>query len=112
MAESKVKDTGLTEIGRKELNLAEHEMLGLMNCRKEWGTSQPFKGLNINGSLHATIQTGVHIDSLAAMGGKIHWWSCNISSTQDHAAAAIAKADTSTVYAWKGETLPVFGGVR
>merc|ERR1712222_35581 len=96
---------GLAEFGRKELTLAEHEMPGLMNCRKEFGTSQPFKGLNINGSLHMTIQTGVLIETLAALGAKVRWCSCNIFSTQDHAAAAIAKAGTSTVFAWKGETL-------
>jgi adenosylhomocysteinase len=106
MADSKVKDMGLAEFGRKELNLAEHEMPGLMNCRKEFGTAQPFKGLNINGSLHMTIQTGVLIETLAAMGAKVRWCSCNIFSTQDHAAAAIAKAGSSTVFAWKGETLP------
>jgi adenosylhomocysteinase len=105
MAESKVKDMGLAEFGRKELTLAEHEMPGLMNCRKEFGPAQPFKGLNINGSLHMTIQTGVLIETLAAMGARVRWCSCNIFSTQDHAAAAIAKAGTSTVFAWKGETL-------
>merc|ERR1711927_2315 len=83
-------------------------MPGLMNCRKEFGTAQPFKGLNINGSLHMTIQTGVLIETLAAMGAKVRWCSCNIFSTQDHAAAAIAKAGTSTVFAWKGETLPEY----
>jgi len=108
MADSRVKDMGLAEFGRKELNLAEHEMPGLMNCRKEYGASQPFKGLNINGSLHMTIQTGVLIETLAAMGAKVRWCSCNIFSTQDHAAAAIAKAGTSTVFAWKGETLPEY----
>merc|ERR1719395_51206 len=108
IAESKVKDMGLAEFGRKELTLAEHEMPGLMNCRKEFGASQPFKGLNINGSLHMTIQTGVLIETLAAMGAKVRWCSCNIFSTQDHAAAAIAKAGTSTVFAWKGETLPEY----
>jgi len=108
MAESKVKDMGLAEFGRKELTLAEHEMPGLMNARKEYGTSKPFKGLNINGSLHMTIQTGVLIETLAAMGAKVRWCSCNIYSTQDHAAAAIAKAGTSTVFAWKGETLPEY----
>merc|ERR1712166_1695722 len=108
MAESKVKDMGLAEFGRKELTLAEHEMPGLMNCRKEYGTSKPFKGLDINGSLHMTIQTGVLIETLAAMGAKVRWCSCNIFSTQDHAAAAIAKASTSTVFAWKGETLPEY----
>jgi adenosylhomocysteinase len=108
MAESKVKDMGLAEFGRKELTLAEHEMPGLMAARKEYGPGQPFKGLNINGSLHMTIQTGVLIETLAALGAKVRWASCNIFSTQDHAAAAIAKAGTSTVFAWKGETLPEY----
>merc|ERR1711943_148368 len=107
-ADSKVKDMGLAEFGRKELTLAEHEMPGLMETRKEHGPKQPFKGLNINGSLHMTIQTGVLIETLAAMGAKVRWCSCNIFSTQDHAAAAIAKAGTSTVFAWKGETLPEY----
>jgi len=105
MADSKVKDMGLAEFGRKELTLAEHEMPGLMAARAEFGPAQPFKGLNINGSLHMTIQTGVLIETLAALGAKVRWCSCNIFSTQDHAAAAIAKAGTSTVFAWKGETL-------
>jgi len=108
MAESKVKDMGLAEFGRKELNLAEHEMPGLMNCRKEFGTEKPFKGMNISGSLHMTIQTAVLIETLAEMGAKVRWCSCNIFSTQDHAAAAIAKAGTSVVFAWKGETLPEY----
>ena len=108
MADSKVKDMGLAEFGRKELTLAEHEMPGLMAARKEFGPSQPFKGMNINGSLHMTIQTGVLIETLAALGAKVRWCSCNIFSTQDHAAAAIAKAGTSTVFAWKGETLPEY----
>merc|ERR1719178_574239 len=76
-----------------------------MNCRKEYGASKPFNGVNISGSLHMTIQTGVLIETLAEMGAKVRWCSCNIFSTQDHAAAAIAKAGTSTVFAWKGETL-------
>ena len=105
MADSKVKDMGLAEFGRKELNLAEHEMPGLMNARAEYGESKPFKGMNINGSLHMTIQTGVLIETLAALGATVRWCSCNIFSTQDHAAAAIAKAGTATVFAWKGETL-------
>ena len=108
MADSKVKDMGLAEFGRKELTLAEHEMPGLMAARKEYGPGQPFKGLNINGSLHMTIQTGVLIETLAALGAKVRWCSCNIFSTQDHAAAAIAKANTATVFAWKGETLPEY----
>merc|ERR1712166_460680 len=99
---------GLAEFGRKELTLAEHEMPGLMACRTEFGPSQPFKGMNINGSLHMTIQTGVLIETIAALGAKVRWCSCNIFSTQDHAAAAIAKAGTSTVFAWKGETLPEY----
>jgi adenosylhomocysteinase len=105
MADSKVKDMGLAEFGRKELTLAEHEMPGLMATRKEFGPAQPFKDLNVSGSLHMTIQTGVLIETMAAMGAKVRWCSCNIFSTQDHAAAAIAKAGTSTVFAWKGETL-------
>ena len=98
MADSKVKDMGLAEFGRKELTLAEEEMPGLMAARKEFGPSQPFKGLNINGSLHMTIQTGVLIETLSALGAKVRWCSCNIFSTQDHAAAAIAKAGTSTAF--------------
>jgi len=105
MTDSKVKDISLAEFGRKELTLAEHEMPGLMNARQEYGRAQPFKGLNICGSLHMTIQTGVLIETLHALGAKVRWASCNIFSTQDHAAAAIAKAQTSTVFAWKEETL-------
>merc|ERR1740127_416600 len=103
--EYKVKDINEADFGRMELDIAEVEMPGLMAARKEFGPSQPFKGLAINGSLHMTIQTGVLIETLAAMGAKVRWCSCNIFSTQDHAAAAIAKAGTSTVFAWKGETL-------
>jgi adenosylhomocysteinase len=99
---------GLAEFGRKELTLAEIEMPGLMAARTEFGPAQPFKGMDINGSLHMTIQTGVLIETLAALGAKVRWCSCNIFSTQDHAAAAIAKAGTSTVFAWKGETLPEY----
>jgi len=105
MADYKVKDIGEAEFGRKELTLAEHEMPGLMAARKEFGPGQPFKGLNICGSLHMTIQTGVLIETLHALGAKVRWASCNIFSTQDHAAAAIAKAETAAVFAWKGETL-------
>merc|ERR1712014_487510 len=88
-----------------ELTLGEHEMPGLMAARKEFGPAQPFKGLDINGSLHMTIQTGVLIETLAALGATVRWCSCNIFSTQDQAAAALAKAGTATVFAWKGETL-------
>jgi adenosylhomocysteinase len=108
MADSKVKDMGLAEFGRKELDLAEHEMPGLMACRKEYGAAKPFDGLNISGSLHMTIQTAVLIETIHALGAKVRWCSCNIFSTQDHAAAAIAKAGTSAVFAWKGETLPEY----
>merc|ERR1719160_2333821 len=107
-SDSKVKDIGLAEFGRKELDLAEHEMPGLMACRSEFGFKQPFKGLNISGSLHMTIQTAVLIETLSALGAKVRWASCNIFSTQDHAAAAVAKAGTSAVFAWKGETLPEY----
>merc|ERR1711904_754200 len=99
---------GLAEFGRKELNIAEHEMPGLMACRTEFGPAQPFEGMNISGSLHMTIQTAVLIETLHALGAKVRWCSCNIFSTQDHAAAAVAKAGTSVVFAWKGETLPEY----
>merc|ERR1712063_107804 len=101
-------DMGLAEFGRKELLLAEHEMPGLMATRAEYGPQKPFKGLNISGSLHMTIQTAVLIETLHALGAKVRWCSCNIFSTQDHAAAAVAKAGTSVVFAWKGETLPEY----
>jgi adenosylhomocysteinase len=104
MTDSKVADMSLAEFGRKELSLAEHEMPGLMNCRAE-GKDKPLKGVKISGSLHMTIQTGVLIETLQALGAEVRWASCNIFSTQDHAAAAIAKAGTSSVFAWKGETL-------
>merc|ERR1711968_207285 len=108
MADSKVKDMGLAEFGRKELTLAEVEMPGLMETRKEFGPAQPLKGVEVSGSLHMTIQTGVLIETLAALGATVRWCSCNIFSTQDHAAAAIAKAGTASVFAWKGETLPEY----
>merc|ERR1712078_297542 len=105
MGDSKVKDMGMAEFGRKELQLAEVEMPGLMATRAEFGPQQPLKGVNISGSLHMTIQTGVLIETLSALGAKVRWASCNIFSTQDQAAAAIAKAGTASVFAWKGETL-------
>merc|ERR1712100_765901 len=83
MAESKVKDMGLAEFGRKELTLAEHEMPGLMNCRVEYGAKKPFHGVRISGSLHMTIQTGVLIETLADLGAAVKWASCNIFSTQE-----------------------------
>src|SRR3569832_2087085 len=97
----KVKDLSLAEWGRKEIGLAEAEMPGLMALRAEYGPSQPLKGARIAGCLHMTIQTAVLIESLQALGAEVTWSSCNIFSTQDHAAAAIAAAGTS-VYAWKG----------
>merc|ERR1711985_6184 len=103
-SDSKVKDIGLAEFGRKELDLAETEMPGLMSCRSEFGFKQPFAGVNISGSLHMTIQTAVLAETLSALGAKVRWASCNIFSTQDHAAAAVAKAGTAAVFAWKGET--------
>ena len=97
----KVKDISLAEWGRKEINLAEAEMPGLMALRKEFGNQKPLKGARIAGCLHMTIQTAVLIETLVEMGAEVTWSSCNIFSTQDHAAAAIAAAGTP-VYAWKG----------
>jgi adenosylhomocysteinase len=99
-----VKDLGLAAFGRKEIALAEHEMPGLMATREEYGPSQPLKGARITGSLHMTIQTAVLIETLEALGAEVRWASCNIFSTQDHAAAAIA-ANGTPVFAVKGETL-------
>merc|ERR1719348_1193101 len=101
----KVRDISLHEYGRKELNLAEVEMPGLMSCREEMGPTQPLKGALITGSLHMTVQTAVLIETLEALGAEVRWCSCNIFSTQDEAAAAIAKRGTCAVFAWKGETL-------
>jgi adenosylhomocysteinase len=100
----KVADIGLADFGRKEISLAEVEMPGLMQTREEYGPSQPLKGARITGSLHMTVQTAVLIETLVALGAEVRWASCNIFSTQDHAAAAIAAAGIP-VYAWKGETL-------
>lgn len=102
--EYKVKDLSQADFGRLEIELAEVEMPGLMACRAEFGPSQPFKGARISGSLHMTIQTAVLIETLTALGAEVRWCSCNIFSTQDHAAAAIAR-DSAAVFAWKGETL-------
>jgi adenosylhomocysteinase len=99
-----VKDVSLAEWGRKELSIAESEMPGLMSIRSEYGPAQPLKGARVAGSLHMTIQTGVLIETLKALGADVRWASCNIFSTQDHAAAAIAVAGTP-VFAYKGETL-------
>src|SRR5687767_7435111 len=100
----KVADIGLADFGRKEIELAEHEMPGLMSLRDEFGDAQPLKGARITGSLHMTVQTAVLIETLVALGADVRWCSCNIFSTQDHAAAAIAAAGIP-VFAWKGETL-------
>jgi adenosylhomocysteinase len=103
----KVKDMSLAEWGRKEIKLAEAEMPGLMTIRREYGPKKPLKGARIAGCLHMTIQTAVLIETLAELGAEVTWSSCNIFSTQDHAAAAIAKAGIS-VYAWKGMTAQEF----
>jgi adenosylhomocysteinase len=112
----KVADLNLAAFGRKEIQLAEHEMPGLMALRKEFGETQPLKGARITGSLHMTIQTAVLIETLVALGAAVRWASCNIFSTQDHAAAAVVVGPHGTidapagvpVYAWKGESLPEY----
>ncbi len=109
----KVADLGLAEFGRKEIELAEHEMPGLMALRQEYGPSQPLEGARISGSLHMTIQTAVLIETLTSLGAEVRWASCNIFSTQDHAAAAVVVGREGTpeepagvpVFAWKGESL-------
>ena len=109
----KVADLSLAEFGRKEITLAEHEMPGLMAVRAEYARTQPLRGARITGSLHMTVQTAVLIETLAALGAQVRWASCNIFSTQDHAAAAVAVGPSGTpaspsgipVFAWKGETL-------
>ncbi|NQW33478.1 MAG: adenosylhomocysteinase [Acidimicrobiaceae bacterium] len=109
----RVADLSMAPFGRKEIHLAEHEMPGLRALRKEFGTSQPLKGARISGSLHMTIQTAVLIETLVQLGAEVRWASCNIFSTQDHAAAAVVIGPNGTaenpqgvpVYAWKGETL-------
>jgi adenosylhomocysteinase len=102
--EYKVKDMAQADFGRMEISLAEVEMPGLMSCRTEFGPAQPLAGANISGSLHMTIQTAVLIETLTNLGAVVRWCSCNIFSTQDHAAAAVAR-DSAAVFAWKGETL-------
>jgi adenosylhomocysteinase len=112
----KVADLSLAEFGRDEIRLAEHEMPGLMAMRSEYGSKQPLKGARITGSLHMTVQTAVLIETLVALGAEVRWASCNIFSTQDHAAAAVVVGPNGTVdnpqgvpvYAWKGETLPEY----
>jgi adenosylhomocysteinase len=112
----KVADLSLAEFGRDEIRLAEHEMPGLMAMREEFGPRQPLKGARITGSLHMTVQTAVLIETLVALGADVRWASCNIFSTQDHAAAAVVVGPNGTVddpqgvpvFAWKGETLPEY----
>jgi adenosylhomocysteinase len=104
----KVKDIGLAEAGHKDMQLSEKEMPGLMAIREKYGPEKPLKGLKITGSLHMTIQTAMLIDTLYELGADVRWASCNIFSTQDHAAAAIADKGTAAVFAWKGETLEEF----
>ncbi|WP_022668064.1 adenosylhomocysteinase [Desulfospira joergensenii] len=104
----KVKDIGLAEEGHKDMQLSEKEMPGLMAIREKYGPSKPLKGLKIMGSLHMTIQTAMLIDTLYELGADLRWASCNIFSTQDHAAAAIAEKGSAAVFAWKGETLEEF----
>ena len=109
----KVADLSLAAFGRKEIQLAEHEMPGLMQTRDEFAAAQPLRGARVTGSLHMTIQTAVLIETLVALGAEVRWASCNIFSTQDHAAAAVAVGPKGTaeapqgvpVFAWKGETL-------
>ena len=104
ISDYKIADISLADFGRKEIDIAEHEMPGLMAVRKKYSPLQPLKGVRISGSLHMTIQTAVLIETLKSLGADVRWASCNIFSTQDHAAAAIAKGGTP-VFAWKGESL-------
>src|SRR5512141_1468529 len=101
----KVKDITLAELGRKKIRMSEKEMPGLMALREEFGAQKPLKGARIAGCLHMTIETAILIETLVELGAEVTWTSCNIYSTQDEAAAAIAKAGVP-VFAWKGETLP------
>ncbi len=103
--ENKVADMSLADFGKKEMQLSEREMPGLMQCIAKYGDEKPLKGLKITGSLHMTIQTAMLIKALHALGADLRWASCNIFSTQDHAAAAIADLGLAKVFAWKGETL-------
>mmetsp|Transcript_30190 Transcript_30190/g.39778 ORF Transcript_30190/g.39778 Transcript_30190/m.39778 type:complete len:481 (-) Transcript_30190:304-1746(-) len=105
MGDYRVADISLADFGRREIELAEVEMPGLMACREEYGAEQPLAGARVVGSLHMTIQTAVLIETLKALGGDMRWCSCNIFSTQDHAAAAIARDGSAAVFAWKGESL-------
>lgn len=120
MNDFKVKDLALAEWGRKEIILAQEEMPGLMALREEYADQKPLEGARISGSLHMTIQTAVLIETLIDLGAKVRWCSCNIFSTQDHAAAAVAVGPDGTVdspqgvpvYAWKGRLCRNTGGVQ
>src|SRR6266403_1126684 len=103
-ADYKVADMSLADWGRKEISIAEHEMPGLMAIRRKYAKDRPLAGVRVTGSLHMTIQTAVLIETLADLGATVRWASCNIFSTQDHAAAAMAKRGIA-VFAWKGESL-------
>ena len=105
MSESKVADLSLADFGRREIELAEVEMPGLMACRVQYGKEKPLKGAKISGSLHMTVQTAVLIETLKELGADLRWASCNIFSTQDHAAAAIAESESAAVFAWKRMSL-------
>ncbi len=105
MSESKVADLSLADFGRREIELAEVEMPGLMACRAQYGKEKPLKGAKISGSLHMTVQTAVLIETLKELGADLRWASCNIFSTQDHAAAAIAESESAAVFAWKRMSL-------
>src|SRR4029453_12992898 len=114
----KVADLSLADFGRKEIRLAEHEMPGLMSTRAEFAEAKPLRGARVTGSLHMTVQTAVLIETLVALGAEVRWASCNIFSTQDHAAAAVAVGPDGTpddpkgvaVFAWKGESLEGYWG--
>src|SRR6202158_5641368 len=106
-ADYKVADISLAEFGRKEIDIAEQEMPGLMSIRRKYAQGKPLAGVRVTGSLHMTIQTAVLIETMVDLGADVRWASCNIFSTQDHAAAAIAAAGVP-VFAWKGETLEEF----
>ena len=108
----KVADITLADFGRKEIDLAEKEMPGLMALREKYGESKPLKGARIMGSLHMTIQTAVLIETLVALGAEVRWCSCNIYSTQDHAAAAIAASGVPVCLHGRVKRLPTTGGVR
>src|SRR5258708_35739658 len=106
-ADYKVADMSVADWGRKEINIAEYEMPGLMSIRNKYAAAKPLAGVRVTGSLHMTIQTAVLIETLTSLGAEVRWASCNIFSTQDHAAAAIA-ATGVPVFAWKGESLGAY----